>query len=120
MIDWIYYKLNLTDYLGGFPRSGEWQSVRKFFLQKNPTCAVCGSKGNLLNMLNVHHIKSYSTHPELECLHTNLLTVCRIHHLWVCHLGNWKSINENVKEDAEIWLRKIQNRPKWNGKEWIY
>lgn len=92
--------------LGGF-RSSKWSSVRNDFLKKNPYCAVCGGK----KKLEIHHVQSFSTRPELELSEENLLTACRDHHLWFCHLGAWASINENIREDCMIWFNKIKGRP---------
>lgn len=33
-------------------RSNKWRTVRKHFLEKNPTCAICDSNENL----QVHHM----------------------------------------------------------------
>jgi len=106
------------DLLGG--RSSKWSTVRREFLASNPTCAVCGKKGTLLSPNEVHHLQSFATHPELELEISNLRTVCREHHQWFCHLGNWASINEEAEIDLKVWEGKVKNRPKWDGKEWIY
>lgn len=92
-------------------RSGQWPTIRKQFLKGNPACVVCGTKGSFLKPNEVHHIKSFATHPELELSFQNFITGCRIHHLWFYHLGSWQSINKNSKEDALIWNNKIKTRP---------
>lgn len=82
--------------LFGAARSGKWSEVRRDFLKLHPTCEACGVESDL----NVHHIKPFNQFPELELEPTNLITLCRKHHFEVGHLGNWKSANATVREDA--------------------
>ena len=96
----------------GAARSSQWPQVQKAFITEHPTCAVCGKKGTLLNKLNVHHQHPFHVKPELELDPNNLITLCRIHHLWWGHLGNWASWNDTVKDDSALWYNKIANRPK--------
>jgi hypothetical protein len=93
-----------------FTRSPKWSKVRKAYLKKHSKCKVCGGK----KKLEVHHIKDFSTHPELELKFSNLLTLCRKRrcHLLFGHLNNWKSINPDVKEDVKVWRNKIKKRRK--------
>jgi 5-methylcytosine-specific restriction protein A len=92
-------------------RSPKWSSVRSKYLKTNSKCAVCSGT----SMLNVHHIKPFHTHPELELEHTNLITLCESTkggvncHLWFGHLGNYKDINPNVVADATYWRLKLNN-----------
>lgn len=91
-------------------RSPEWAKVRKDFLKDHPTCAVCEGKAKL----NVHHIKPYHLHPELELDPSNLITLCECLsygincHLLVGHLGNFKNVNPNSVQDAGIWNQKLK------------
>ena len=94
-------------------RSSHWPTVRKNHVKNNPTCALCeGTK-----KLEVHHIKPFHIHPELELDPSNLITLCEDKgngvycHLFFGHLGNYKSLNENVREDVELWRNKLKNRP---------
>jgi 5-methylcytosine-specific restriction endonuclease McrA len=91
-----------------FKRSSKWRRVRKEYLAAHPKCAVCaGEKG-----LQVHHVRDFSTHPELELDKRNLMTLCskRRCHLFFGHLNYWKSINPRVRYDARLWRKKIKNR----------
>ena len=96
------------------PRSSKWPKVRKDFLAKNPACAVCGGK----KKLNVHHMRPFHLHPDLELDPANLITLCEDDdngincHLAIGHLGSFKSFNESVIEDAKVWSDKIKSRPK--------
>ena len=98
---------------GGTKRSGEWPKVRKEFLEKNPTCKLCGGKKEL----EVHHVRPFHLHPELELNPVNLITLCENKadgvncHLLFGHLGNFKSFNVAVEIDAINWNRKIMYRP---------
>lgn len=109
---------NVKDYIQGKAgpgtlRSTKWSSVRKKFLQVNNRCAVCGNN----KKLEVHHKKSFHKHPELELDTNNLITLCESKkngvtcHLLFGHLGNYKSINDNVDKDVKTWNTKINNRP---------
>jgi|10_taG_2_1085330.scaffolds.fasta_scaffold454321_1 5-methylcytosine-specific restriction endonuclease McrA len=91
-------------------RSKGWRKVRANYIKKNPVCAACGKK----KKLQVHHIQDFSTHPEIELDHSNLITLCANRgvncHLTFGHLGSWRSINPNVESDAKWYLSKVQNR----------
>jgi len=101
----------------GAKRSDKWPTVRKQHLAKEPNCAMCG--GN--KKLEVHHIKPFHLHPNLELDPGNLITLCENNkdgsdcHLLFGHLGNFKSFNVNVVKDAALWDKKIANRPKSGG-----
>lgn len=98
----------------GSKRSGKWPTVRKAFLKNNPTCAVCGGKVKV----EVHHIRPFHLHPELELDPTNFITLCENKkdgvncHLLFGHLGSFKSFNVDVKANAGEWAKKIVDRPK--------
>lgn len=97
-------------------RSPQWPTVRKHWLDGHPTCALCGGT----KVLEVHHIKPFHLHPELELDTTNLITLCENKgdgvncHLLFGHLGNFQSYNPNVLADVAAWHEKIVDRPK-NG-----
>jgi 5-methylcytosine-specific restriction enzyme A len=91
-------------------RSGGWWSVRARHLERQPTCRVCGRK----TRLEVHHIKDYSTYPELELDPANLITLCRNGtqcHLAIGHLGDWKRANSKVAVDAAYLNRRYTTEP---------
>lgn len=107
-------------------RSPEWASVAKEHRLREPVCVACGYKGK---HLQVHHIKPFHLHPQLELDPHNLITLCeargRDHHLLLGHLDAWTSYNEHIREDvkrfykksateirADIhWQKKMQLRP---------
>ena len=82
--------------LFGAARSGKWSEVRRDFLKLHPACEACG----ITTDLNCHHIKPFAHFPELELDPSNLITLCRKHHFEVGHLGNWRTANATVREDA--------------------
>lgn len=109
--------MNLINYIFGSrtfgaTRSSQWPTVQKNHLLKQPFCSVCGIRGNILNPLNVHHVKPFHDHPELELDEKNLISLCRIHHFFFGHLNNWSSYNDTVRTDSDMWRQKIANRPK--------
>ncbi len=90
-------------------RSSGWIPLRSEFLKVNPVCEICGRTNNL----QVHHKKCVSDHPELELVKDNLVTLCdgptKCHFVFG-HLGNWKSINEDIENDVIIFKNKFKNR----------
>lgn len=92
-------------------RSGHWPKVRADHLDKEPVCAVCGSKLDL----QVHHVEPFHLHPEKELDPDNLITLCgpggHNCHFVFGHLMNYKSWNVHVREDAKVWNKKLKNRP---------
>lgn len=78
-------------------RSIHWHLVKTKFLNQNNKCAVCGGT----DFLQVHHIKPFHLHPELELDTTNLITLCMGSsecHLKVGHGGNFKYYNPDLLE----------------------
>ena len=97
----------------GMARSGHWPTVRAAHLKEHPTCAVCGG----IEKAEVHHIRPFHLHPDLELNPANFITLCEANkdgfdcHLGFGHLGCFRSWNEDVVEDAADWNAKIRNRP---------
>mgnify|MGYP001609994063 CR=1 FL=1 len=98
----------------GAARSPQWRKVRAEYLKLHPACAVCGeTKKNV----EVHHVRPFNLFPKLECSPENLETLCESGrngitcHLAIGHLGSYQSWNENVREDAEVWRKKLSARP---------
>lgn len=89
----------------GTKRSSKWRKIRKRYLKDNPTCEACGSS----KKLEIHHIKPFHSHPELELDMMNLMTLCENRKFGICchqligHRGNYRKINENSVEDAAYW-----------------
>lgn len=94
----------------GQKRSSRWPTIRKAHLEKNPECAVCGGK----KQVEVHHIKPFHLHPELELEPSNLISLCESKnkgvncHLFIGHLGSFQKMNEAVLEDAQFWAKKLK------------
>ena len=89
----------------GFKRSSRWPSVRGNWLKSNPRCSACGSPKDV----EVHHIKSFHEHPDLELDDSNFITLCESigsnHHLKIGHNFNgrtsWKVNNPDVVASAK-------------------
>ena len=60
--------------------------------------------------VHVHHIEDFSTNPDRELDPTNLITLRRDIHLLFGHLGNYRSINPDIIEDAKVWKVKLEGR----------
>lgn len=81
-------------------RSPKWQEVREEHLKAESACRACGTTKEL----QVHHIKPFSMHPELELDPLNLITLCMDKyecHLLIGHGGSFDFCNENVVRDVE-------------------
>lgn len=94
-------------------RSSDWVNIRKQHIKQHPFCIACNSIRNL----EVHHVKPYQIHPELELEPSNLVTLCKTHHLVFGHLTDYHSWNENVIEDCQWYLKKVLNKPSVQKKE---
>jgi 5-methylcytosine-specific restriction protein A len=80
-------------------RSPEWPKVEHAHLKLFPTCAACGSN----KRLQVHHIRPFHLHPELELDPNNLITLCMSPndcHILIGHGDDFKAYNPNVQTDA--------------------
>lgn len=87
-------------------RSSGWGKARDEHVLAFPACAVCWAT----DLVEVHHVRPYYLFPELELDPKNLMTLCRVHHFWWGHLGDWSAWNPSVREDAETWREKIRTR----------
>jgi hypothetical protein len=88
-------------------RHRDWPKERKKHLAKQPCCQVCST----LKDVEVHHKIPFHIDPFRELDPDNMITLCRVHHLWWGHLGDWHSWNVTVCEDAITWAFKIASRP---------
>lgn len=93
-------------------RAPKWPALEHAWKAEHPYCAACGGSEYVV----VHHNEPVHINPARELDRTNLTSLCEKPsmncHLWIGHLGNWKSFNANVIEDAAAFLTKIKNRPK--------
>lgn len=89
----------------GATRSNLWPGVRAAHLVKEPACQLCGGTSSL----QVHHIRPFHIHPELELDDTNLITLCTGNNTINCHvrfghLDNFKDKwNPNIRADVTLW-----------------
>ncbi len=66
--------------------SPEWKKIAYKRMEiDNFTCQGCGTKGNALNMLQVHHVNYRCIYHEEAHIYDSLITVCRSCH---CILHN--------------------------------
>ena len=91
----------------GRERSPQWSRVAREHRLREPACQACGYKGS---KVQVHHIKPFHLHPQLELDPRNLITLCeakgREHHLLLGHLDAWGSYNEHIRDDVKHFYRK--------------
>ena len=84
-------------------RSGKWPTVRDTFLKTYPACSACGSR----EKMQVHHIKPFHLHPELELDSKNFVGLCMSKeecHLMLGHGGNFECFNPYILHDASQYL----------------
>lgn len=105
--------LNTKEYqkTNGSKRSPHWATVRKEFLEKNPTCAVCGGT----EKLEVHHRVPFHTNPEKELDPTNLIALCEANkwlscHLAIGHAGSYKTYNPDVEATAKLMSEMLKKK----------
>lgn len=88
-----------------YGRSRDWPRVRGEHLQREPLCVACGRSRDL----EVHHIKPYHLHPELELDAENLITLCADPcHFVFGHLLNYRRANPMVREDANRYRERMR------------
>ena len=83
-------------------RSPHWSTVERKFKATFPSCAVCDT----LKKVEVHHKKPFHLHPDLELDPRNLISLCREHHQWFGHLGDYKCSNPDVRK----WIKAVHER----------
>lgn len=100
---------------GEAPRSPHWPTIEKRWKAIHPGCAACGST----MFVQVHHLESFATHPELELWDCsglppstgpvggkpNFISLCEgsgRHHLAIGHGGSFQhgGYNPNAENDA--------------------
>lgn len=87
-------------------RSPHWRKLAHDTVEAHPFCVVCNTKGGL----QVHHIRPFHLHPELELTPSNLVVLCQPHHFLFGHLCDWKKWNPSVMADVVIWAGKVARR----------
>jgi 5-methylcytosine-specific restriction endonuclease McrA len=92
----------------GHARSGSWPAFRKKHLADS--CAICGSK----KKLELHHVKPFHKHPELELDPANVITLCEENDVFNCHrifghLNNFKGWNPDILSEAKVWAQKLKD-----------
>ena len=108
----IYGDENHHEKTGGKSRSTKWPAFRDAYL-KGKVCIACGGK----DKLQAHHIEPFHLNPEKELDENNLVPLCESKaygincHLFVGHLGNFRSFNVDVINDAKTWADKLKDRP---------
>lgn len=87
----------------GAPRSGRWPTVRDRFLEGRD-CVACGKRSDLI----AHHRLPVNAFPELELDPANLVALCEYCHLVFGHLGDWRSYNPEVLDDAARHRQRVE------------
>lgn len=91
--------------VGQTPRGSGWKKARDAHIKTHPNCAACGRTKNQ----EVHHVKSFSEHPELELDPENMRTLCAdpCHIVWG-HLMNFSLINPDIDEHCSMYREAIK------------
>ncbi len=91
----------VREWLKSFTRDGSWRLTRTQFIDRFSVCECCGS----IKELNVHHTFPVRWFPEFELNPYNLITLCRKHHFYYGHLGNWKKWNPEIWRMAQLFQK---------------
>ena len=116
----------------GIERSPKWPAVEKAHLKLQPNCVACDPAAHPNEGVQVHHIFPFHYcivlgRPDLELDQRNLITLCEKdkdqyaedHHILVGHLGDFKSSNLNVTDDAKITYYNLTQSQIKASKIWI-
>lgn len=91
-------------------RSPHWPTLEREIIAAHPFCAASGVETHL----QVHHIKPFHLHPELELEPKNLIVLTANpsgnFHFWLGHLGDWHSFNAHVVDQAAEFLKQVKRR----------
>lgn len=80
------------DYL----QSAKWKKIAYQRMEiDNFTCQGCGTKGNAMNPLQVHHVNYYHIFHEEGHIYDSLITVCRS-----CHCVAHNIMNRITSKDG--------------------
>lgn len=73
-----------------------WSTVKAMrkYRKEVPFCEGC----NRFAKLQVHHLVPVSVDPDLAGEPSNMITLCRPHHLYVAHWGSWTTYVKNIYE----------------------
>lgn len=77
----------------------EWrvQRAKAAHRKREPACRLCRIQPSFLGRSNdVHHRIPVHVDPSRACDDDNLVTLCRIHHFRVGHLGSWRDWNGSL------------------------
>lgn len=97
--------------VGAAPRHPRWPEAARAFVRRNPFCAVCRTKSDL----QVHHELPFHLFPAREMDESLWHVLCRRCHLFVGHLGDFRSYNPRVRADAAEWAARFADRPTFEG-----
>jgi len=88
--------------------SDEWKNKARARLQiDNYVCQGCGSRGNSLNMLQVHHLSYQNIYHE--DIYHDLVTVCRS-----CHCILHNTLHRVINEQGQQGWKENSNIPSVN------
>ncbi len=90
--------------------------IKKQLLKRDSyKCVLCGCQNSQTNKLQLHHIIPVTHNYKLEDDWSNIVTVCTTCHLYNCHAGCWRSLDEKIAirltELASIREAKLETEP---------
>jgi len=96
------------------PTKYEITKAKNIYRDASPLCEVCKAKSNITNgnQNPVHHRIPVHVAPELAATQSNLVTLCRRHHFWIGHCGNYRSYNARLDETIEAVRKAYVNNAK--------
>ncbi len=108
VVHWLRWLGDEAAMAVGCARSAKWPALRRKYLALHPHCAACGSSEEV----EVHHIRPFHLHPDLELDSENLVSLCNKHgcHFAFGHNYDWAAYNSHVGEDARIQAMRTKQR----------
>jgi 5-methylcytosine-specific restriction endonuclease McrA len=91
----------------GIRRSGQWRALERRHLAAHPECAACGKRGR---GNQVHHEEPVHKNRARELDPTNLITLCKRHHLVFGYADCWAGCNPHVRGDAKTHRQRVESR----------
>lgn len=104
-------------------QSHEWKELREYYYNTNPCCEVCAYQGVVREADDVHHIYKFGAAPNEEAKWrlllnpSNLMSLCKHHHLLAHELMRKKSLDHaSIESIAEYDDEKIKQLSLINDK----
>ena len=85
------------------PTDSQITSAKNKYRKTHIRCELCNARSNISNgnKNDIHHRIPVHIDRSKAADQDNLITLCRRHHFYIGHMGNWKSHNSNLDETID-------------------